>query len=261
MTDEPKKPRPGAMYEALVDAVADMANRAEARRAGRPIPHREFDPSAYESPIEEWLAYDLLKLLAAPVVLVPQREVSTRWATFRPDFLLTTEGGRRIAIECDGKEFHDSYRDEWRDVLLLGSGALDVIYRFDGSALFHNIFDCLFVMAHFERDAFSERGHANLDALASKVVRDTNWNRESEETEGEGRWLQWQVWTESDLEFDVDGGPLRRWQGHCERRSASSRARAKAPFPWCYWDFAQKHRGASLDELIEAWRQNPPRLY
>lgn len=124
-----------------------------------------YDPP-YDSPIEELFAHNAIKYLAEDVYLEKQVDVPTIGPTFRLDFVLTRDC-QRIGVECDGREFHDEYRDEWRDALILASGAIDIIYRFRGADLTYHIEDLLYLMSGADPSFFSDRGRTNLEKLAS----------------------------------------------------------------------------------------------
>ena len=83
---------------------------------------------------------------------------------------------RSVAFECDGIEYHDESRDEWRDAVILGATSLKAIFRFQGSALFYHMEDCLYLLAQWERHLFSERGYMNLERLASSTALATGRN-------------------------------------------------------------------------------------
>ena len=129
----------------------------------------EFEPP-YDSPIEESFAYNIVKYLDESVTFKKQVPADTACGRFRLDFM-AHKSGRCIGFECDGKEFHNSKRDSWRDALILETGAVEVIYRFLGENLTYNMNDCLFVLAVYEPQLFSERGLQNLKVLASGDVK------------------------------------------------------------------------------------------
>jgi hypothetical protein len=83
------------------------------------------------------------------------------------DFVATPHGGRRVAVECDEKEFHDESRDEWRDAMILGAIGLAAIYRFPGGALHYHTEDCLYLLSRWEPGIFNERGRTKLERLAT----------------------------------------------------------------------------------------------
>jgi hypothetical protein len=128
-----------------------------------------YDPP-YESPIEDDLALGLAKYVELGTAVEKQVEVQTICGNFRLDFVATAPGGRRIAYECDGKEFHSGeaeVRDEWRDAMILGAGAVDGIVRVPGSAIFYHLEDLFLLLANWDRDIFSERARWNLNRLGS----------------------------------------------------------------------------------------------
>ena|SRR5436190_12401087 len=128
-----------------------------------------YDPP-YDSPIEDWFAINAIKYLDEAAQMEKQVDAPTPWGTFRMDFLLTG-GGPRVAIECDGRDYHDQYRDEWRDALLLGTNATDTIYHFRGADLHYHVADLLYLLMRWEPHLFSDRGKTNLARLASAQVK------------------------------------------------------------------------------------------
>ena len=91
----------------------------------------QYDPP-FESPIEEIFAWNMSKFLSEKIRLEKQVVIRTLWGNFRADFMITTDT-EKIIFECDGKEYHNAGRDEWRDALILGSSDIDYVYRFRGS--------------------------------------------------------------------------------------------------------------------------------
>lgn len=124
----------------------------------------------YDSPLEDDFAYHLTKYLEPTVFFVPQFEVKTICGTFRIDFVVQSPMGL-IGFECDGKEFHDSSRDEWRDAMILGSNGVNAIYRLRGADLYYHIDDVIYVVSRWNPELFSQRGLLNLESLASDAVR------------------------------------------------------------------------------------------
>lgn len=77
-----------------------------------------------------------------------QVEFITFCGVLRVDFTVRF-GDQVIGFECDGKEFHDVFRDEVRDAVLLGERHLAIIYHFGGAELFYAPEVALqFVLAH-----------------------------------------------------------------------------------------------------------------
>lgn len=129
----------------------------------------EYAPP-YESPIEEIFAYNIVKYLDEGVTFKKQESVDTSCGKFRLDFIVT-RSGRSIGVECDGEEYHSPLRDEWRDAMILETGPVVAIYRFQGKDIFSNIEDCLFILSICEPQLFLGRGLACLKALASDEAR------------------------------------------------------------------------------------------
>ena len=123
-----------------------------------------------ESPLEELFWANTKRYLAEGVVPHAQVEVATQWGAFRLDFLFEVEG-RKVAVECDGKDFHNARRDEWRDALIMDAGGADEIVRFRGCNLTYSLEDCLAILRFWEPGLFSPRGLAQLEVLASDGVR------------------------------------------------------------------------------------------
>jgi hypothetical protein len=144
-----------------------MEERAEC--GDPPISQATYDPP-YGSPIEDRFAWAFSKYLRAEVGLEKQAETATICGTFWLDFLARV-GKRRIAIECDGKEYHDHDRDKWRDALLLGDQRVDVMYRFRGRDIHHVADDCVYLLSVSESGLFTERGMINLRLLASDEIK------------------------------------------------------------------------------------------
>ena len=126
---------------------------------GPDLPEPPFD-----SPIETAFADSCFKFLSPDVYVGKQVEASTSHGVFRLDFLMSVND-KKIAIECDGKDFHEGLRDELRDAILLAEGNCETIYHFRGSDLVYHPYDCIWLMSVLDKDLFSERGHIQLDHL------------------------------------------------------------------------------------------------
>ena len=135
-----------------------------------------YDPP-YERPLEDEFAWHLVKYLSPVSGLLYQERIATPGGAFWVDFVIEHGSApgpvRRIGFECgdledasrDGE--HDSENDRLRDALLVGTGALDVLYRFRGQDLLHRLHDALLIAAKWDGDLFSHRGRINLGTLAS----------------------------------------------------------------------------------------------
>lgn len=127
-----------------------------------------YDPP-YESPIEDLFALNIVKYLEESVQFQKQVDCRTVCGNFRIDFVCLA--GKGIGIECDGKDYHDEDRDEWRDAMILGDHCVDTIYRFRGQDLNYHMEDVLWIFSQYEPWLFSERGRCNLDLLASENIK------------------------------------------------------------------------------------------
>lgn len=91
-----------------------------------------------ESPIETRLAVHLACFFGTKTAIFAQYEIATPNGNYRLDFAVDPEGSK-IAIECDGHEFHErtkeqAARDKSRDRALQAAGWR--VLRFTGSEIF-----------------------------------------------------------------------------------------------------------------------------
>ncbi len=128
-----------------------------------------FYAPPYERPVEDEFAWHLVKYLAPTCGLAYQHRIEMPGGQFWVDFVVE-HGGRRIGFEC-GDLYTASDDQRLRDALLMGSGALDALYRFKAEDLMFRLHDCLHLAARLEPGLFSERGRINLDTLASPEAR------------------------------------------------------------------------------------------
>jgi len=208
----------------------------------------EWPEPPYESPIEATFASCCFKHLRPDVHIEAQAETSTKHGCFRIDFVLSL-GDKRIAVECDGRDFHEPFRDEFRDAILLGEGHLETIYHFRGCDLVYYPDDCIWLMSALEPQLFSERGRHIL----GRLQRVENENREG--TIG--------VWNADVNRLFMKGSfesfSCRIWNGNqpylfwAFRRNISMKSERNPRWPlWkALYASACEHPGASLDELLE----------
>jgi very-short-patch-repair endonuclease len=131
-----------------------------------------------ESPIEEDFLHCFYKVKAENVSINGQEICQTRLGNFRLDFVITT-GSRKIAIECDGKDYHDKERDKLRDEAILETGFVDTIYRIPGKGLWFFTNDVLDLLRIVEPTLFDERGNQLLDAILNDdSKREDSWNED-----------------------------------------------------------------------------------
>jgi hypothetical protein len=121
----------------------------------------------YDSPIEDRFVFHFENYAATDLELFPQVQVETLCGRFVLDFVARTPSGYRVGIECDGRDYHDPGRDEWRDAMILGDEHVDALYRIRGSDIHHVIHDVLFLMATFDSVLFLPRAPAKLAVEAS----------------------------------------------------------------------------------------------
>lgn len=124
----------------------------------------------YDSPIEDRFAQYFCSYASSDVSFEPQVEVLTLCGRFIMDFVITDAKGTLIAIECDGKEFHNESRDEWRDAMILGSGHVDAIYRIRGADINYRVEDVMWILGSLEAGLFDSRAMAKLRTIASDEV-------------------------------------------------------------------------------------------
>lgn len=141
-----------------------------------------FEPP-YDSPLEEIFAQNIIKYLDEAVIFQKKVSIDTLCGRFRLDFMIQ-RSEICIGLECDGEEYHCSSRDEWRDAMILETGAVIAIYRFRGKDIVHRIEDCLFFLAMWEPQFFLERGLDNLKVLASSEARKKIYSPEIDDTHG-----------------------------------------------------------------------------
>ncbi len=199
----------------------------------------QYDPP-YDSPLEDVFAWSLSKYVARDVTIFRQFEVPTACGKFRIDFVAVTPNGYRVAFECDGADFHEDSRDEWRDAMILGSGQVDSIIRLRGQDIFHRVNDVLLVASRWHPRIFSERAFHNLTCLASN------------------RALMYDV---SDDPFTAvisypDESKVASSPLHIRlfRRMRVNPSGVRRQFWQCAFRFATSNGGGNLDEVIREYR-------
>lgn len=196
------------------------------------------DRSKLESPLEEFFIETLEKYLSPKSEIFPQYEVKTLAGKFRLDFLLTVHG-KKIAFECDGADFHDEFRDAWRDALILGSREIDTIYRFRGKDLHTFLNDCIYLIYHYDKDLFNERYPLIGERLISEELKNKllNFKRTERNT------IEYKA-------ISKDGSHVGWLQLVMERRNKD-----KAGLWNELFNVAERHPGFRLEQLIEIWKR------
>jgi hypothetical protein len=159
----PAEPAPLA---ALPRSVAEVVPSPYMMAVGGPV----YQPP-YETPLEDEMAWHLVKYLARLVNLESQVRVVTPCGPFWVDFVLERQG-RRIALEISPLEDQeDPQQQRFRDALVVGSGQFDVLYRLRGHDVFHRLEDVLYLLAKAHPQYFTDRAQVNLERLASDEAR------------------------------------------------------------------------------------------
>lgn len=192
----------------------------------------------YDSPLENEFAYQIVKHLDMTVDFRKQHHIETICGLFIVDFVAVSSSGRQVGFECDGKEFHNASRDEWRDAMILGSEKLDAIYRLRGADIVHQLDNILLLLSRCESELFSERGRRNLISLAHPEVR--NFEINPEETSFHVAF--------SDEEFSAIN------RIHLERHHREISA-SRRQFWQTAYQFAANIGGGSLDAVIAEYRR------
>jgi hypothetical protein len=204
------------------------------------MPERGFDTefwadsldSACESPIEEIFARECPKYLDSRASFDCQAEVRTRHELFCVDFVLE----ERIAVECDGCDFHDPLRDEFRDAILLGEGHFTTVYHFRGRDLTCYPEDCIWLISLEYPAMFSERGRHQLNCLHQLEIVPCLSQREAV------------------ILRDPTSHSRRAW---VFRRDIQQKSNLN-PY-WPYWrglyEFANQHPHVCLDRLLALWKR------
>jgi very-short-patch-repair endonuclease len=191
----------------------------------------------FESPLEQLFNDQLRKRMPKEAELLPQFDVKTLCGNFRLDLLAVVQN-RRIGIEIDGKEFHDQYRDEWRDAMILGDGRADEIVRFRGCDLHYHLDDCFYLLSKIQPLLFTARHTGIIERLAS--------DRARRRAEGEYDWATGAMLTYGYIDDSrgVDFIDIRR----------NSVDGVPYPFWKVYYNYAVEHGGGPLDQLMEHGR-------
>lgn len=125
---------------------------------------------ATESPIETQLDNAIRSHLHGRTSWHRQVSYRTDGGVFRVDFLASIDG-RRVAIECDGKQFHDYRRDLRRDIYLLFSRSVHAVMRFPGGNIHHQVDHVVEWIEWYEPGLFDGSEWAPPRRIPDKVFR------------------------------------------------------------------------------------------
>lgn len=106
-----------------------------------------------ESPIERRFLTAVLPELDGGAKWTCQREILAGGDRFRVDFWCAA-GGRRIVVECDGRDYHDFLRDRARDTAILLADRADEVFRFRGCDVNGRLEACVGLMRLFAPQVF-----------------------------------------------------------------------------------------------------------
>lgn len=203
----------------------------EGQNQANGLGYQAFYQPAYDSPIEDSFAWHCTKYLRAGLAFDTQVELNTRHGRFRMDFLLA-DAHEKVAVECDGHDFHEPFRDEFRDAILLSEGNLDTVYHFRGCDITYYPIDCIWLMAFLNPRLFSERGRLNLNQLHKLEIVDSLTSSESYMLRGRTGEQPYWFWA--------------------FRRTIHLKPRVNPHWPhWkVLYEFACAHPGVSLDNLV-----------
>jgi very-short-patch-repair endonuclease len=209
--------------------------------------------AAYESPAEESLGERLRPAVSPSASFQTQVWVNTFAGRFRLDMLLTDCKGRRIAVEVDGKDFHNPTRDRWRTVFIIGDGQADVLYRVPARDLKRNLVGVLAGLAASEPQCFN-----NASVLEWKEATTESW-RYSDAGNDE--------YDDDDDDIDPsDAEDARRYRGRWIGSSAAIEGHYRGDALDCTWEairaryeFAKSTGLVDLDAIERAWKlKNAP---
>lgn len=207
-----------------------------------------FYAPPYEHPLEDEFAWHLVKYLNADSGLGYQVKVRTPVANLWIDFIIEYNN-RRVGIECTGL-YEDETELNLRDALIVGSGAVDTLYRLRGIDVMYRLHDCLYLVSRWDTELFSRRGLINLNILATPRARDyaprpdeTFVKLEYNDTE----------------EQDAIEGETFTWPEQPDEAKELHLRRLNTGFPSAWlrdYDRALAHFGASDDDLGEQWAKS-----
>jgi hypothetical protein len=127
-----------------------------------------FYAPPYERPIEDELAWHLVKFLHPEAALDYQVRFETPAGPFYTDFVVEVPLGdstRRVGFEIT--DALDPEHTVLRDALLVGGGHLDALLRLSPDDLLYRMHDVLLFALRLRPELFGTRGRVNLETLAS----------------------------------------------------------------------------------------------
>ncbi len=160
------------MYATRSPQTARPRRRTPEAASSPPIfaePALFYDPP-YATEAEDTFAWYVVKYLTPNAGLRHQVEIPTGPMTLKLDFVIE-HADTRIGVMCSASAAGPD-GDRLRDALCMGTGAVDVLYRFRADDLLDRPHDLLALVAQWDPVLFSERGRLNIGALAHPTAKD-----------------------------------------------------------------------------------------
>jgi len=204
-----------------------------------------YDPP-YDSPLEDDFAWSLSKYIDRDVALFKQFDTPTICGDFRIDFVAVAATGYKVAYECDGADFHEDSRDEWRDAMILGAGHVDSIVRLRGQDIHHRTNDALLVASRWDPQIYSDRAKHILNRLASQRSREFDASDDR---------------CTAIISYpDESKNPASPLYIRLFRRSRVNPRGVIRQFWQAAFRFAQSVGGGNLDDVIQQYRNRKPEV-
>ncbi len=203
------------------------------------------DLAGPESPLEEFLEEKLLPLLDLKTVSFQRQfKVSTTGGKFRLDYALKCNSVY-LGLECDGKEFHDTEHDLWRDALIIGDTEITDIIRITGSQIYRNVYCCIYLIMRIYPQLFIRNERKRVSSLAVEELRD--WLSGKKERHGDIADFSYERDDEvSDMPREVSEKDIEGSAYITRRKSQLSQL---APLI----AFARKNKGYNISQLIRLY--------
>lgn len=128
-----------------------------------------YNNHRFDSPLEKDFFINVLKHIKNDVFIFYQFGVGN----YRLDYLIY-DGDNKIAVELDGKDYHDKNRDSIRDKNILEETDIDYIIRFAGKSAFYNYNLCASIIEDHSGGFFNSKFLANNKNILEKTVKTEN---------------------------------------------------------------------------------------
>lgn len=132
-------------------------------------PLLEMPIEAFDSEIESAFFWEFRKVANDDIRMRTQEECRTARGTYWLDFVFFSQiSGNKIAVECDGKQFHSATTDMHRDAAILKAGNVNRIVRIAGKDILYRPHDVFQMISCREPWLFSDRGREIIDTRAAR---------------------------------------------------------------------------------------------